>query len=202
MVMCRWVRSLSTSFWTALGVTTSSASPWMMMPEDGQGARKLKSYMLAGGAIEMKPRISGRRISNCMPIQAPKLTPATQVVSASGWICWTQSSARCRVGQFADAVVEHALALADSAEVEAQGGEAAADERLVEQLHDLVVHRAAGLRVRMEDHRDRRARARTGVETAFETALGTGENDFGHGLASTEVRKLVAATGARAAEPI
>ena len=28
-----------------------------------------------------------------MPIQAPKLTPATQVVSASGWICCTQSSA-------------------------------------------------------------------------------------------------------------
>ena len=40
--------------------------------------------MFAGGAIEMKPRISGRRISSCMPIQAPKLTPATQVVSASG----------------------------------------------------------------------------------------------------------------------
>ena len=62
-------------------------------PRRGQGARKLKSYMLAGGAIEMKPLISGRRISSCIPIQAPKLTPATQVVSASGWICWTQSSA-------------------------------------------------------------------------------------------------------------
>ena len=63
------------------------------MPEEGQGARKVKSYMLAGGAIEMKPRASGRRISNCMPIQAPKLKPAIQVVSASGWIGWTQSSA-------------------------------------------------------------------------------------------------------------
>ena len=129
------------------GVTTSSASPWMMMPDEGQGARKLKSYMLAGGAIEMNPRISGRRISSCMPIHAPKLTPATQVVSASGWMDWTQSSARGGVGQLADAVVEHALALADAAEIEAQRREAALDEGLVEQLDDLVVHRAAGLRV-------------------------------------------------------
>src|SRR5688572_31831894 len=93
MVMWRWVRSLSTSFCTAEGVTTSSPSPWMMIPEDGQGARKVKSYILAGGAIEMKPRTSGRRISNCMPIQAPKLKPPIQVDSASGWICWTQSRA-------------------------------------------------------------------------------------------------------------
>ncbi|GAA3248270.1 hypothetical protein GCM10020258_01440 [Sphingomonas yabuuchiae] len=49
--------------------------------------------MLAGGATEMKPRISGRRISNCMPIHAPKLTPAIQVVEASGWKLCTQSSA-------------------------------------------------------------------------------------------------------------
>jgi len=34
--------------------------------------------MFAGGEIEMKAPISGRRISNCMPIQAPKLKPATQ----------------------------------------------------------------------------------------------------------------------------
>ncbi len=63
------------------------------MPDEGQGARKPKSYMFAGGAIEMNPLISGRRIRSCMPIHAPKLTPATQVCSASGWICCTQSSA-------------------------------------------------------------------------------------------------------------
>ena len=63
------------------------------MPDDGQGARKLKSYMLAGGAIEMKPRTSGRRISSCMPIHAPKEKPAIQVCVASGWIDCTQSSA-------------------------------------------------------------------------------------------------------------
>ena len=84
------------------------------------------------------------------------------------------------VAKLADAVVEHALALADAAEVEAQGGEAAPDEGLVERQHDRIVHRAAALRVRVEDHRDRRARARAGAETAFETALGAGKDDFGH----------------------
>ena len=117
-----------------------------------------------------------------MPIQAPKLTPATQVVSASGWIVWTQSSAQAASRQLADAVVEHALALADAAEVEAQRREAAPDEGLVEQLDDLVVHRPARLRVRVEDQRDRRARAGAGMETAFEAALGAGKNDFGHGV--------------------
>ena len=116
-----------------------------------------------------------------MPIQAPKLTPATQVVSASGWMLWTQSSAEAASLKFADAVVEHALALADAAEIEAQGRKAALDEGLVEQLDDLVVHRPAGLRVRMEDQRDRRARAGAGMETAFEAAFGARENHFGHG---------------------
>src|SRR4028118_334572 len=64
-----------------------------MIPEEGHGARKVKSYMFAGGAIEMKPRTSGRRISSCIPIQAPKLKPPIQVDSASGWIDCTQSSA-------------------------------------------------------------------------------------------------------------
>ena len=52
--------------------------PLMIKPEDGQGAKNEKSYMLAGGETEMKPVISGRRINNCMPIHAPKLNPATQ----------------------------------------------------------------------------------------------------------------------------
>ena len=64
-----------------------------MMPDDGQGAKKLKSYIFAGGDTEMKPRISGRRIKSCMPIHAPKLKPAIQVVDASGWKLCTQSSA-------------------------------------------------------------------------------------------------------------
>ena len=58
----------------------------MMRPEDGQGARKEKSYMFAGGLTEMKPVISGRRIRSCMPIQAPKEKPATQQCLELGFI--------------------------------------------------------------------------------------------------------------------
>ena len=54
---------------------------------------------------------------------------------------------RSGVAELADAIVEHALALADTAEIEAQSRKSAADKGLVEQLDDLVVHRPAGLRV-------------------------------------------------------
>src|SRR5687768_2450275 len=50
----------------------------MITPDDGHGARNEKSYMFAGGATDTNPSISGRRISSCMPIQAPKEKPATQ----------------------------------------------------------------------------------------------------------------------------
>ena len=40
--------------------------------------------LLAGGAIEMKPVISGRRISNCMPIHAPNEIPHTQTKDGLG----------------------------------------------------------------------------------------------------------------------
>ena len=58
----------------------------MIRPDEGQGARKEKSYMFAGGETETKPVISGRRISSCMPIQAPKEKPATQQCLALGFI--------------------------------------------------------------------------------------------------------------------
>ena len=64
--------------------TTSSRLPWTIMPEAGHGARKEKSCMLAGGATEMKPLISGRRIINCMVIQAPKEKPPIQHPVALG----------------------------------------------------------------------------------------------------------------------
>lgn len=84
------------------------------------------------------------------------------------------------VGQLADAVVERALALAHAAKVEAQRGEAAPLERLVEFLDDAVVHRAARIGMRVQDHGDGRTRTRSGSETAFEATFGAGENDFGH----------------------
>ena len=152
----------------------------MMMPLDGQGARKVKSYMFAGGAIEMKPLISGRRISSCMPIHAPKLKPPTHVVDASGLNCCIQSSALAASDSSPMPLSNSALAAPDAAEVEAQRREAAADEGVVQRHRDRMVHRPL-LRMRLEDDRDRRARAAGGLVTAFETALGTGKNDFGHG---------------------
>src|ERR1700749_4297328 len=65
----------------------------MISPDDGQGARKEKSEGLAGGAIEIKPSISGRRISSCMPIQEPNENPAIQQARASGFTVCAQSSA-------------------------------------------------------------------------------------------------------------
>jgi len=85
-----------------------------------------------------------------------------------------------RIGQFANTIIENALAFAHAAEIEAQRREAATHERLVQLLHDAVVHRAARLGMRMEDHGDRRARTRRWAETTFEAAFGAGENDVGH----------------------
>ena len=39
---------------------------WIIKPDDGQGAKKLKSKILAGGAAQMNVSISGRRINNCI----------------------------------------------------------------------------------------------------------------------------------------
>src|SRR6476659_5251597 len=78
---------------TSLMGATRSCEPCTKRPEEGQGARKEKSKRLAGGATEMKPSISGRRIRSCMPIQAPKETPAIQQDLASGVTDCTQSSA-------------------------------------------------------------------------------------------------------------
>ena len=68
MTMPFWVRSLLTTRSTSTGGTTVSLVPCRNRPEAGQGARKLKSYMFDGGETEMKPSVSGRRISSCMPM--------------------------------------------------------------------------------------------------------------------------------------
>ena len=84
------------------------------------------------------------------------------------------------VAELADAIVENALALSDSPEIEAQRRKAALDERLIKQLDDLVVHRTARLGVRVQNQRDRRPWTGTWVKTTFEASLGTGKYDFGH----------------------
>ena len=55
-----------------------SLSPCIIIPEDGQGAKKLKSLKLAGGETLKKPFISGLLIKSCIATQAPNEKPATQ----------------------------------------------------------------------------------------------------------------------------
>src|SRR5437762_14235115 len=87
------VLSFSTSVLTSFGGTTASFSPCTIRPDDGQGARDEKSYKLGGGAIEVKPSTSVRRISSCIPIQAPNEKPATEQARGSALMVCAQSSA-------------------------------------------------------------------------------------------------------------
>src|SRR5262245_54056155 len=93
MTMPFWVLSFSTRVVTSLAGTTASLSPCTISPDDGQGARNEKSYRLAGGATEVKPSISGRRIHKRMAIQGPNEKPAIQQLRASGLIDCAQSRA-------------------------------------------------------------------------------------------------------------
>src|ERR1700735_4014473 len=87
---------------------------------------------------------------------------------------------RRRVRQFADAVVEAALAAPDAAEVEAQRREAAMHEGIIDLIDDLMVHRAAELRVRMQHNADRRVLLPRRVIAAFDTAGGPCGKNLGH----------------------
>src|SRR5690242_2309009 len=77
-------------------------------------------------------------------------------------------------------MIERALASADAAEIEAQRGEAAVHELIVELVDDRVVHRAAELRMRMQHDGDRRVLLPRGVVPALDASCGAGENDFRH----------------------
>ena len=161
--------------------TRASFSPCTIRPEDGQGARKLKSYMLAGKARLMKPCTSGRRIRSCMPIQAPNEKPATQQALLLRVVLLHPVERRGGVAQLALAVVEALLRAADAAEVEAQHREAAAHEDVEDVEHDLVVHRAAVQRVRMEDQGQRRIGPARMVVAPFQATVGAVEDHLRHG---------------------
>ena len=87
---------------------------------------------------------------------------------------------RSGVGKLARAVVEFALAAADAAEVEAQRGEVALLEHVKEVVDDLVVHRAAELRVRVQNDGNRRALFLRRLIATLKAAGRTGENDLWH----------------------
>src|SRR5207237_6487827 len=97
------------------------------------------------------------------------------------------------IRQFTGAVVEVALAAPNATEVEADGGEAAMHERIVELIDDLMIHRAAELRMRMQDDRDRGVFLRRRVIAAFDAAGRSGEDDFRHELPNLDQRWSAAA---------
>ena len=93
---------------------------------------------------------------------------------------------RCRIRQFADPLVELALAAPHPAKVEAHHGEAQLVECVMEVIDDAVVHRPAILRVRVQDDgKGGVGLARLRVISALEPAFGTGKNQLWHRLPST-----------------
>ncbi len=87
---------------------------------------------------------------------------------------------RGRVRQLAGAVVEVSLAAADAAEVEAQHGEPALHEHIIERVHHLIVHRAAELRVGVQDQRDRAVGRGLVMVAGLEAARGAVDDQFRH----------------------
>ena len=77
-------------------------------------------------------------------------------------------------------MIERSLAAADAAEIESQHGESAMRKRVIALIDDLMVHRAMKLRMRMQDHRNRRVLLLGRMITAFKAARRAGENDFRH----------------------
>jgi hypothetical protein len=131
--------SLLTSFATELSGTMSSAPPCTIRPEDGQGARNEKSNRLAGGAIDTKPSISGRRISSCMLIQAR--TKSGDQQAAAFWL--TLQPVGAEAGRKAASRCRSRLAAPDASEIDAQHRKPVAGEGVIGVVDDLVVHRAA-----------------------------------------------------------
>ncbi len=86
------------------------------------------------------------------------------------------------IGQLSDALIILALTAAHTAEVKTQNGEAHIEEGVVQVVDHAVVHRAAKLRMRMQDDRDRRILDLLRVITAFQTAFRSGKYYFGHVL--------------------
>ena len=112
-----------------------------------------------------------------MPLKEDIGRLCLQLGIATGWTI----ERRGGVGKLAHALVVFALAAADAPEVEAQDGEAHVVEGVMKVVDDLVVHRAAELRMRVQHDRDGGVFFLLGVVAAFEAAFGSWEDDLGHG---------------------
>src|SRR5262245_53296439 len=77
-------------------------------------------------------------------------------------------------------MIERALAPPHAAKVEAQHRETPMHEGIVELIDDLMVHRAAELRMRVQDDGDGRILLSRRVIPAFNPTSRAGEDDLGH----------------------
>src|SRR5690606_37824886 len=81
---------------------------------------------------------------------------------------------------FARAIVEYALAARHAAEIEAQDGEVALGKRIIQGMHDRVVHRSPEGGVRMQYDGNGSVRALVMVIAALNAARRAIENHFRH----------------------
>ena len=103
--------------------------------------------------------------------------PAGARIRADG-LCPVQR--RGCIRKLACAVVKCALTAANPAKIEAQHRKATLGKGIIHIIHDLIVHRAAKLRVRMQDDGNRRALLLGRMVSAFQTSRRTGKNNFRH----------------------
>ena len=85
------------------------------------------------------------------------------------------------IRQFADAMVEEALASANAAEIEPQGGKTAFLVHPEQAVDYLIVHRAAKSRMRMENDGNRRGFFAARLVSSLKATVGPCEYHFRHG---------------------
>src|SRR3977135_1048224 len=85
-----------------------------------------------------------------------------------------------RIRELALPMVERALAASDTAEVEAQYREVPMHESVVELIDDLMVHRAAELRMRMQHDADGGVLLPCRMIPALDPPGWAGKDDLGH----------------------
>ena len=84
------------------------------------------------------------------------------------------------VRQFALAVIEGALRPPDAAEIEAQHRKPALGEIVICVVYNLIVHRAAELRMSVKHHGNWRPALLGGMKTPLQPTGGTGKENLGH----------------------
>ena len=87
---------------------------------------------------------------------------------------------RRSVGKFAGAMIERALAAADTAEIEPHHAEAELLEALVHRVGDTVIHGTAMQRMRVHDQRERRTALLAVVVATLQAPIGAGEHHLRH----------------------